>query len=556
MLKGNFDNTLRLVRFILRRERVISVIWIVSLVLFSVALAPGIGEMFPDAEGRQQFAQVYDNPVMVSMMGPIYGADNYTQGAMYSGMMLLWYIIAVAVMNVFLIVRHTRADEEYGRVEVVRSLPVGRLSNINAAMITAVIVNAVLAIFTGLGLAVIGIESMGFGGCMLYGAVSGAAGLVFAAITAVFCQLSHSTSGATGLSFFALGGFYMLRAVGDITANAEFLSLISPLGLAQRSQVFIANTPVPLIVLLIEAIVIAGVAYKLNSVRDMGQGFIPAKPGKSYAEKWMLSPFGLSLRLLRKSSIVWIVVMFLLGASYGSVMGNIDQFIGGSSEYLSILGIDAEYAALLSDSEKNEFIVEGFGGYIASMMTLLCLVPVMLSALKIRSEEKLGRLENVISRSVSKQKYMLGFVTISFALSVVLQFAVVLGLYTATSAATETNPFSFGKLLWANMAYLPAIWVVIGLIVLITGLFPKATAALWGYYGFVCLLAFMGNFDVFPVWVKAMSPMTHVPELRVTDTLLYGESNVSYVSLLVMTAIAALYVIVGFVQYGERDMTS
>ena len=122
-MRGNFDNTGRLVRFMLKRETVISTVWILILVVFSAALAPGMSGMF-DAEARRQFAASFDNPVMIAMMGPVYGAENYTEGAMYANMMLLWIIIAVGIMNVFLVVRHTRADEEKGRAEVVRSLPV------------------------------------------------------------------------------------------------------------------------------------------------------------------------------------------------------------------------------------------------------------------------------------------------------------------------------------------------------------------------------------------------------------------------------------------------
>jgi len=138
-----------------------SAVWIVCLVLFSVALASGMEGMFDDA-ARQALAITLENPGIIAMMGPVYGVDNYTVGAMYSNCMLLWVALTVAVMNIFLVVRHTRADEERGCAEVVRSLPTGRLSNLNATMLTAIIINATLALLTGLGIAALRIESMGF----------------------------------------------------------------------------------------------------------------------------------------------------------------------------------------------------------------------------------------------------------------------------------------------------------------------------------------------------------------------------------------------------------
>jgi ABC-2 type transport system permease protein len=292
----------------LKREAVVSTVWILILVLFSAALAPGMSGMF-DTDSRQQFAQTFNNPVMIAMMGPVYGADHYTQGAMYSNMMLLWILIAVAVMNIFLVSRHTRADEEKGRAELARSLPTGRLALLNAAMITAFIVNAALGILMGLGIGATGVETMGMGGSMLYGAVVFATGLVFASITAVFCQLTSGRSGATGYAFAAMGLFYMVRAAGDM-AGGGFLSCISPLGLAQRAQVYVQNRLWPVFALLLESAVIAAAAYKLNEIRDLGQGLIPARPGRKDASVYLRSPFGLALRLLRNTLIIWIAAMF------------------------------------------------------------------------------------------------------------------------------------------------------------------------------------------------------------------------------------------------------
>ncbi|MCL1832532.1 MAG: ABC transporter permease, partial [Oscillospiraceae bacterium] len=421
-MRGNFDNTIRLVRFMLKRERFIAAVWIVILVLFSASLAPGLEAMFAEEGAREQIAGIFDNPVMVSIMGQAYGDST---GALYSAMMLVWYLIAVAVMNVFLIIRHTRADEESGRAEVVRSLPVGRLAGINAAMITAVVINAILAVATGIGIAVTGTPSMDFAGCMLYGAVSGAVGLVFAAVTLVFCQLSQSTSGAAGLSFLTLGVFYMMRAYGDRDPDFEFFSFISPLGLAGQSKIFVDNSLLPFLALLIIAVVIAVPAYKLNSMRDLGQGFIPAKPGRSTAAKSLLSPFGLSFRLLRKSMIIWLIIMFSAGASYGTIINDIGSYVSSMPKYLEIIGLPQEVIESLTDEQMTEIteeyadmIVEYFGVFITSMMTLIALIPVLIAAMKLRAEEKEGRVEHVISRSVSKMKYLCGFTLIAFVSSV------------------------------------------------------------------------------------------------------------------------------------------
>ncbi|MCL2637283.1 MAG: hypothetical protein FWD48_02830 [Oscillospiraceae bacterium] len=552
-MKGNFDYTGKLVKFMLRRERIIAAIWIVVIVIFTVALAPGLEAMFPDGEARENISLMYDNPIMVSMMGPIYEIDGeYTTGGIYAGMMLLWVMISVAVMNIFIVVRHTRADEERWRAEVIRSLPVGRLANINAAMLTALVINAILAITTGLGLAVAGVESIDFAGSMLYGAVLGASGLAFAAISAIFCQLSASTSGAFGLSFLALGGSYMLRAAGDV--GNEVLSLISPLGLAQRTKVYVENDLLPLFALLIITIALSALAYKLNSMRDLGQGFIPARMGRREAKKSLLSPFGLSLRLLKNAIIVWVISMLLLGASYGSIIGEIDRFVGDSPEYLTLVGLSPEILELLSEQDKADMIVDGFGSFVTTMMTLIALVPLLMFAMKPKSEEVDGRAEGILSRSVSRPKYLAGYVIITFTMSLIMQLCTALGLYGA-AAANEVNPFVLEKLLAANFVYLPALWLIIGLAVLIVGVFPKAGGVVWGYYGFICFMALIGNIpDLLPAWVANLSPFKFIPEIRVTSFDLFPAAENSFAPLIVMTVIAITLTVIGFIGYRKRDL--
>ena len=545
MMRGNFDNTGRLVRFMLRRERIISAVWIVILVLFSMAIAPGMSDMF-DAEARKNFAASYDNPVMIAMMGPVYGADNYTSGAMYSGMMLLWVILAVAAMNVFLVVRHTRADEEKGRAEVIRSLPTGRLSILNAVMITAVIVNTILALLTGLAIAATNVPSMDFAGSMLYGLVLGVSGLVFAALAAVFCQLSSGRSGAAGLSFLVLGIAYMIRAAGDMY-SMNGLSCISPLGLAQRSQVYVENHLWPTVILLVEAIVLTAVAYKLNSIRDTDQGFIPTRPGRKEANAGLLSSFGLSLRLLRNTMLTWLIVMLLLGASYGSILGNIYDFVGDSPDYMLILGVPKTLVDTLSPAEMGGMVSKYFGVFVASMMSLVCLIPLLIAMMKPRNEEKDGRTEHILSRVVTRTEYLAGYAVISFAASVILQCATAIGLYGAASAS-GLNPFSLGELIKANLAYVPAQWTMISVAILLIGIAPKSAGAVWGYFGFVFFASFMGEVIGLPEWLMGLSPMKYIPRIPFAE--------LTFAPLAILTAIAAVLAVAGFIFYQKRDVTA
>lgn len=235
-----FYNTTTLARFIWRRDQVRIPIWIISIVLVSFAVAVSFPSLYPAGPGRMIIAQTLKNPAMISMIGPGYGMDNYHIGAIMAHQMLLFTAVTVATMNIFLTIRHTRSDEEQGRIEVIRSLPVGRLSSAAATMLVLFLTNLSLGVLTALGLGILGLEGMDWTGSILYGAVLGTVGIFFASVTLLFAQLTETARAALGYAFSFLGAAYLIRAIGDI--SSETLARLSPLGLILRTQVYVKTT--------------------------------------------------------------------------------------------------------------------------------------------------------------------------------------------------------------------------------------------------------------------------------------------------------------------------
>ena len=534
-MKAYFGNTLLLVRLILRRERVSAAVWILATGLF-LAFIVGLFGQAMDNESLMEMAAVIMNPAMIAMVGPVYGLDNFTIGSMMSVMMLVFTAIAVIVMNVLLVVRHTRADEERGRYEVVRSLPTGRLANLNATMIAAVVINIAMSLFIGLCMFLSTSDaSVTFGGSMLWGALMGVSGLVFAAIAALFSQLSSSPRGAKGLSFFAMSVFYLMRAIGDV--SAEPLSLASPLGIILRAEPYVSDRLYPVFIMLLICAPIVFAAYRLNYTRDINQGILPDRKGKAEGGRLLRTPFGLSVKLLMFGLIVGLITVFSIGASYGSVMGDIEGFIETNEMYQQLLLAAPGYSLPLL-----------FAGMINFIGAMIALIPVLLYVLKARGEEKEGRAELVLSTPVCRYRYLGGYVAIAFASSVVFQVLTALGLWMSTSSVIP-NPsdFPLGDVLAGNLVYLPAIWVMIGLAVLIIGFAPKRSGLIWGAYGYVFFMSFIGRLpDVLPGFTKYMNPFGVIPQLPMEE--------VSYITLSVLTVIAACLTFGGIAFYRKRDI--
>ena len=86
------------------------------------------------AAGRAALARRQATPRWF-LYGRLYG-DSL--GAVTAWRYGIWAAIFAALMAIFLVVRHTRADEEAGRLELVGSAAVGRLAALTAALGVAV----------------------------------------------------------------------------------------------------------------------------------------------------------------------------------------------------------------------------------------------------------------------------------------------------------------------------------------------------------------------------------------------------------------------------------
>src|SRR5262245_45239771 len=103
----------------------------------------------------------------------------------------------LAVLSVILVVRHTRAEEDTGRLELVGAAVVGRYAPITAALVTALGMNAVLAVITAASLTGLGLP---VAGAVAFGLTWAGVGAAFAAIAAVAAQITSSARAATGAS--------------------------------------------------------------------------------------------------------------------------------------------------------------------------------------------------------------------------------------------------------------------------------------------------------------------------------------------------------------------
>jgi len=315
-MRNHVTNIGVLSRFIMRRDRIRIPIWLIGIFVVTITVPPALKKLYASQPERNGLAETMDNPAMTAMVGPG-NLSHYTLGAMSAHQMLLLTAVVAGLMSILLMSRHTRKDEEDGRMELIRSLPVGKLSPLNATLLILTITHVILALAVGFGLYALGIESMGMEGSLLYGAALGGTGILFTGVTALFAQASENARNATGYAIATLLVVYLVRAVGDV--GDGILSWFSPLGWVTKTEVYSSNNWLPIMLLAAVSIILFIIANYLNAIRDLGAGLIPSRPGRKRASPLLQSSIGLFFRLQRTGIIAWGVGMLLLGVSYGSV---------------------------------------------------------------------------------------------------------------------------------------------------------------------------------------------------------------------------------------------
>lgn len=443
-----------LIGWIVKLDRLRISLWLIGIAFFTLVVPPALAEMYGAQQERQVMAGTMANPAMTAMLGPG-DLNNYTLGAMTAHQMLLLTALVVGLMAILLVAGRTRGDEEEGRLELIRSLPVGRLSCLNATLLVQIGTNALLALVAGFGLFALGIESKDLEGSLLYGAALGGTGLVFAGVTALFAQLSDSSRGTIGYSIAALMIAYMVRAVGDV--GNETLSWMSPLGWVTKAGVYSANHWGPVVLMIAFALLLFIAARTLHAYRDLDQGFLPSRPGRSHASRLLQSPFGLTLRLQRIGFIAWAVGLYVLGASYGSVMGDLETFLGNNEVLAQMLG-----------GGDGPSLTEPFLAMLVMIITLVATIPPVLTINRLRGEEKRGRVEPLLGRAVSRIRLMGGYAAAAAANGFVMMSLGAIGLWSAGNASMESG-LDFGIMYGAAMAYVPAVLVMIGIATFLIG---------------------------------------------------------------------------------------
>jgi ABC-2 type transport system permease protein len=499
---GSLTGGRALTRLAMRRDRILLPVWAYAVVGTSVSGVYALKHLYNTPADRAALAAgVYSDRALAFLYGQLHGSSL---GAIMAWRYLAYLSLAAGLMSIFLVVRHTRADEETGRLELIGSTVVGRHAPLAAALTVVLTANLLVFALTAAVLMAAGLPAAG---AVAFGLGELGCGLVMAALAVIAAQVSGTARGARGLAIAALAVFFFLRGAGDSGGShgLSWLTWLSPIGWGELLRPFAAERWWVLAAPAVATVLGVATAFILAAYRDHGSGMVQPRPGSPTAGRLLAGPVGLDWRMMRGSIAGWTTGFLAGGLAIGVVANGIGQLIGGSGGTVGKALAKIGGQAALTNA------------YLAACMTLSGLVAgafAVAAVLRLRSEEADGRAEPMLAAPISRLRWAGShYLVVAVATTAVLVaagVAMALGYGIASSTLSTQLP----RLIEAGLVQVPAALAVAAVAAAAAGLVPRASVPIgWTAVAACVVIGVFGPVLNLPQTVLDISPFTHVPKM-------------------------------------------
>lgn len=462
--------------------------------VFSYIQPFGYRRAYPSEAGRAVFATGFAHNVGLRIF---YGEpfDIVSIGGYTAWRVGGTLAILAAVFGVLAAVRARRAEEEFGRAEIVLAGLVTRTDAFVAAMAAVSVQAAALFAAEFCGFVAAGLPVGGSAYCAL---ATAAVVPTFAAIGAVASEVAPTRRGALEIGGGAVTVFLLVRVIAD-TSTAAWLRWASPLGWAEQLRPFTGTRPGALALFGLSTVALAAGAARVAAHRDVGVGVLAARDEAAPRLAMLTSPLAHAWRAERAGLFVWAAA------------------IGG---FAFILGVVSRSVASVEvpPSLRREFARLGGGPAITPAAYLAFLFFFFMLAISIfacthigaaRRDEADGLLETLCALPVGRTRWFAGRGVLAAAGAVALAFVSGMGAW--LGAASVGVSVSFAGMIEAGANCVPMALFFLGVAMLAFALVPRASTAL--SYGLVVttfLWQAVGSLLSAPAWAVDLTPFAWV----------------------------------------------
>ncbi|ARE00953.1 ABC transporter permease [Lactococcus lactis] len=537
-MKQPLYNTGVLFKTLIKRDWFKLVFWILGMLAFAASGAGKMEVASNPATASTLYTMFVKNPAMVGLFGPtpINNPTNYSLGPIFGQTMTLITGLTFAIISIIYVVNRSRKEEDDGITELFRSYSIGKLANTTALVMELLLLNLIMAVLLALSIEVQNVAGLNhLESNFLFAFTTSAQGFLWGMFALLFGQIFSEASTTKGMTFGLLGLLYIVRMLTDVTNLS--IGWFNPLSWSYLAFPYVKGHENWLAVFLtfLLAFLILGISYILELKRDVGVGYLPERKARLHGKKGHFGFPGLVLNLEKKMIIGWLLASFVLGLVYGSMFGQMDQFIS-SNKTVKELFVGNETAA---SAIRGNFMVTLF-----SILSILIAAFGVILLTKMVSEERKNRLEALYALPLSRLKVYSTYLLIAILSVILAQFLSLFGIF--IEQLGNKNALSFLGIMKSGMIWLVAVIFVLAILSLLLGLVPRLAELIWVYLAFLLFMTYLGKLLSLPKWLENLSIYNYIPKLPV--------EKMNLPTVLFILILSVFLVLLGFGAYRRRDL--
>jgi ABC-2 type transport system permease protein len=451
---------------------------------------------YPNGVSAEQFSIFADNPAARMLQGVPRGLDTAGGFAVWDGGWVLELV--VGVWAVLVVTGLLRGDEDAGRVELLLTGPA------RARQLTVLTLLVVIACSLVTGLAVsAALLSTGSdrGGSILFGAGLAGFASTFAGVAAVTSQVFDVRRRAAGVAAGVMAVSFLLRMVANSTDGRAWLGWLTPFGWLDRMAPFgDVEVGAPILLAAVPVMLVVAAA-RIRSRRDTGGALLAANDSHAPRLRELGGASRFAWRTNQPVLIGWVLG---LGA-YAFVLGAL------VTTMIDFLARDENYQKTLADLGLGVALtVDGFVGVMSITLGVGFALYAAWRIGAVRGEESSGRAENLLTRPLTRSRWLLGHAVLTLVGACVLTSFTGLAMWAGTRVS-GSNELTAAASLRGVLNTESVVVLATGLALLTFGLAPRLTVAVPAVVtvgGYV--LTLLGPALSWPGWVVDLSPFTHL----------------------------------------------
>ncbi|KUI34541.1 hypothetical protein AU197_07735 [Mycobacterium sp. IS-1590] len=478
-------------------------------------------------------AALSENPAVRILSGPPVALDD-------PGGFAVWrtgipVALLASVWIILVATRITRGEEDAGRWDLILASRLRVVDLVVRCLAVLVGAAALVGACVAAGLLAAGTATAG---TVIYAIGIACVTSTFAMTGVLTGQLAPTRFGATALATGVLGTALALRMLADVGGQLAWLAWTTPFGLMNRTAPYAENRILPLLILSMIPVVLAGAVIAAAERRDLASGLVAMPKTRRRRYRLLHSVEGFAVRSSLRITQWWALGISAYFLVAGALLASVLELFATNSRFAQL----AAAAGTGVDDIPEVFATSMFG-----VLAIATGLYATLQLARTVADENAGRRTLLLAQPLSRSRLISAEIAVTACGVLVLHCSAAVALW--GGARITGGPMQLTDALANALIFVPVAWLAMGLAAVGVGWFPSAVGVLGA-------LPLVGGYMInvvaqttnSPSWIAGLSPWTHL-------TTAAG-ATFDWTAAAILVLIGAGSVAVGVYGYARRDVAT